>query len=54
MYKRIDESQWMDFEDFKKLVKSLNGTLKPVPSEDLNICYKKSKKKGIGFGKRSS
>ena len=54
MYKRIDESQWMDFEQFKQVLKSLNGTLKPVPSEHLNTCNNKSKKKGFGFGKKSS
>ncbi len=25
MYKRIDESQWMDFEQFKRVLKTLNG-----------------------------
>jgi hypothetical protein len=54
MYKRIYESQWMDFDEFKKLLKSSNGTLKPIPSQDLNTCNNKSKKKGIGFGKKSS
>jgi hypothetical protein len=54
MYKKVDESQWMDFEQFKKVLKSLNGILKPVSSEDLNTCNSKSKKKGIGFGKKSS
>ena len=54
MFKKFDESQWMDWEDFKKFMKSLNGTLKPFPTEDLNTCNNKSKKKGIGFGKKSS
>jgi len=54
MYKRIDESQWMDFEQFKRVLKTLNGTLKAAPSKDLNTCNRKSKKKGFGFGKKSS
>jgi hypothetical protein len=54
MFKKFDENQWIDFKDFKKVLKSLNGILKPTPSQDLNTCNKKSKKKGFGFGKKSS
>lgn len=55
MHKRVfDESQWMDWEEFKKVLKSLNGRLKPAPNQDLNSCNNKSKKKGFGFGKKSS
>jgi hypothetical protein len=47
----FDESQWMDFEDFKKLLKSSAG-------QRLNIGYTKSnkiRKRGSGgFGKKSS